>query len=96
MLLGTTIVEVTARGPVPAKVLLAAVMLAWLYLLFKGIRWVWIGTIGIYVLATVPEVISGSFAWTGVALSVIGFLLLILPVTRQHFFDSTAAAVGRP
>jgi membrane protein implicated in regulation of membrane protease activity len=91
MLLGTILVEVKAHGPIPANALLAAVMLALLYLLLKGVRWVWIVTLGIYVLGPVPEVISGSLEWQGVALSLIGLMLLLLPVTRRYFSSHTAA-----
>jgi hypothetical protein len=45
MLLGTISIEVKVHGPVLAKVLFAAIMLAWLYSLLKGVRWVWMATI---------------------------------------------------
>lgn len=91
MLLAAISIEVEAHGPIPAKVLFVAVMLAWLYFLLKGVRWVWIVTIGIYVLGLVPDLISGSLTWQGIALSLIGLMLLLLPVTRRHFSSHTAA-----
>jgi membrane protein insertase Oxa1/YidC/SpoIIIJ len=93
VLLAAILIEVKVHGPVPAKVLFAAVMLAWLYFLLKGVRWVWIVTIGIYVLVLVPDLISGSLTWSGVALSLIGLMLLLLPMTRRYF-STRAAAVG--
>jgi hypothetical protein len=91
MLLAAISIEIKVHGPVPAKVLFAAVMLVWLYFLLKGVRWVWMVTIGIYVLGLVPDLISGSATWQGVSLSLIGLMLLLLPVTRRHFSSYTAA-----
>jgi hypothetical protein len=93
-LTGTILVEITAHGPIPAKALFVAVMLAWLYLLFRGVRWVWIVTIGIYVLGLVPELISGSLQWRGVTVSLIGLILLLLPVTRRYFSSHGAVAAA--
>ena len=91
VLFSATLIEVEAHGPIPAKVLFVAVMLTWLYFLLKGVRWVWMVTIGIYVLGLVPDLISRSLTWQGVALSLIGLMLLLLPVTRRHFSSHTAA-----
>jgi hypothetical protein len=91
LLLGTTLLEFTTHGPVSAKALLAAFMVVWCYLLIQGIRWVWIGTIGIYVVGFITEMISGSLDWLGAALSLIGFILLILPMTRRYFSGDTVA-----
>lgn len=86
------LVEVKAHAPVPARFLFAVVVLAWLYFLLKGIRWIWIATVGIYVLGFIPEIISGSLTWQGVILSLVGLMLLILPVTRRYFVGHTSAA----
>lgn len=90
-LLGVMLVEVKAHGPFPAKVLFVVVMLAWLCFLLKGVRWVWIVTVGISVLGLVPELISGSLEWQGATLSLIGLILLLLPVTRRYFFNHAVA-----
>jgi hypothetical protein len=92
MLLSTMLVEVKTHGPIMAKVLLIAVILAWLYFLLKGVRWVWIVTVGVYVLGLVPDMILGPLEWQGVALSLFSLLLLLLPVTRRYFSSHTAAA----
>jgi hypothetical protein len=92
MFLGVILIEVKAHGPIPAKALYPFVMFAWLYFLLKGVRWVWIVTVGIYVLGLLPYLISGSLKWQGVALSLIGLLLLLTPVTRRYFSRNTAAA----
>jgi hypothetical protein len=92
LLISATLIEVKAHGPIPAKVLFAAVMLAWLYFLLKGARWVWIVTVAIYVLGFVPDLIAGSLKWQGLALGLIGLVLLLLPVTRRYFAREPVAA----
>lgn len=84
-LYGTISIEVEIHGQVPAKVLFAFLALAWLFFLLKGVRWVWIATVGVSVLGPVPYLISGSLSWQGVATSVVGIVLLLLPVTRRYF-----------
>jgi len=91
MLLAAVLLEVKVHGPVSARVLFAVIMLMWLYFLLKGVRWVWIVTIGIYVLGVVPDLVSGSLTWQGVVLSLIGLMLLLLPITRRYFSSPTAA-----
>jgi len=91
---GTALIAIGAHGPIPAKVLFVALMLTWQFFLLKGVRWVWIATVGIDVLGLVPYLISGSLEWRGVALSVISPLLLLLPVTRRYFSSQTAVAIA--
>lgn len=90
MLLAAILLEVKVHGPALARVLFAVIMLVWLYFLLKGVRWVWIVTIGIYVLGVVPDLISGSLTWQSVVLSLFGLMLLLLPVTRRYFSSPTA------
>jgi hypothetical protein len=92
MLMGTMLIEVQAHGPTSAKLIYPFVMLAWLYFLLKGVRWVWMVTVGIYVLGLVPYLISGSLRWQGAALSLIGLLFLVLPVTRRYFSKNAVVA----
>jgi hypothetical protein len=91
-LLGVTLIEVQAHGPVAVKVLYPVLILAWLYCLLVGVRWVWIVTLVINVLGLIPYVISGSLSWQGVILSLVSPLLLLLPVTRRYFSSDTAVA----
>lgn len=95
MIFGAIQLEVKVHGPVTARVLFAAIMLAWTYFLLKGVRWVWIVTIAIYVLGFLPDLISGSFTWWGIVLSLIGLMLLLLPVTRRYFSNHTVTASTR-
>lgn len=92
LLLAAILLEAKVHGPVLARLLFAIIMLTWIYFLLKGVRQVWIVTIGIYVLGLVPDLISGSFTWQGVVLALIGLMLLLLPVTRRYFSRQTAVA----
>jgi hypothetical protein len=92
-LAGASLTDAEAHAPISAKALLIAVMLAWLYGLFMGVRWVWIGTVGIYVLGFIPDLASGSPKWWGVAVSLVGLMLLLLPITRRYFFSRTAVPI---
>lgn len=91
ILLAAILIEAKVHGPVAAKLLFVAIMLAWLYFLLRGVRWIWILTIGIYVLGLVPDLISGSLTWQVGILNLIGLMLLLLPVTRRYFSRQTAA-----
>lgn len=93
-LTGAILTEVEAHAPIPAKALLIAVMIAWLYILFRRVRWVWIGTVGIYVLGLVPNLVSGSLKWWGLTVSLISLVLLLLPVTRRYFSSRTAVTAA--
>lgn len=90
-LLGAVSIEIEAHGPVGAKALYPVFMLIWLYFLAKGVRWVWIVTVGIYALGFIRYLAWGSPRWQGVAFTVVGLLLLMLPVTRRYFSRQTAA-----
>jgi membrane-bound ClpP family serine protease len=85
MLLGVIEVEARAHAPILAMVLYLLVVFAWIYLLLRGVRWVWIATVGLYVLGLIMYLIADSINWEGIALSLIGLLLLLLPATRRYF-----------
>ena len=90
--LGVAWILVRAHGPIPIKVLYPCFMLAWLYFLLRGVRWVWIVTVGVYVLGLLPYLISGSLSFQVVALTLIGLLFLVLPATRRYFSSHSTAA----
>jgi hypothetical protein len=85
--------EVHVSGPALAKALFSILMFGWLFFLLKGVRWVWIMTIGIYVIGLLVELV-GSATWHGVILSLISLALLLLPVTRRYFSSEPEAASG--
>lgn len=90
-LISATLIEVSAHGPIAAKVLFPVVMLVYLYFLLQGVRWLWIVTIAVEVLGLLLEAFFGSLDWQGVILSLVTLLLLLLPVTRRYFLGRTAA-----
>jgi hypothetical protein len=90
-LLGTILIEIEAHGPIGAKALYPFFMLGWLYFLVKGVRWVWVVTVGIYVLGLIRYFAWGPLKWQGVAFAFVGLLLLLLPATRRYFSRQTAA-----
>lgn len=90
-LLALILTEVKVHGPAPAKALLAVVMLVWLYILLKGVRWAWVVTIGVYALGLVLYLTPGSFTWQGIGLSLVGLVLLVLPGTRRYFSEDAVA-----
>lgn len=90
MLSGAISIEIESHGPIGAKALYPLFMLAWLYFLVKGVRWVWIVTVGIYVLGLIGYLAWGPLKWQGVTLTLLGILLLMLPVTRRYFSRQTA------
>lgn len=85
MSIGTASVEVSAHGPLPAKVILAAIILAWIYLLLRGVRWIWILTVVLYIFSLLNEGLSNPGEWWTLVIGFIGLILLMLPGTRRHF-----------
>lgn len=88
----TLLIEIEAHAPIPAKALLIALMLTWLYFLFRSVHWVWVVTVGIYVLGSAIDLVSGSLRWPGAALNLIGLVLLLLPVTRRYVASRNAGS----
>jgi hypothetical protein len=87
------VISLEFQGPVSVRLLFAVIMLMWLYLLLKGVRWVWIFTLGVYGLGLI-DLISGSLTWRGAAVGLAGLLLLLLPETRRYFTrDSSSMGI---
>jgi hypothetical protein len=72
------------------------VIVAWVYGLLKGVRWVWIVTVAISALGPLPDLVSGTFSWRSAISSLIGIVLLTLPVTRQYFVNQAIAGSAEP
>lgn len=89
-----TWLEVGLHGPVLPRVIFPFVIFAWLFFLLKGVRWIWIVAVGLSILAFVPDVISGSLGWQGVALGLVSPVLLLLPVTRRYFVNHGGGALS--
>ncbi|HET9154931.1 MAG TPA: hypothetical protein VFN85_12555 [Solirubrobacterales bacterium] len=78
-------VEIKVHGPVLLMVLYPGLIIGWLYLLLRGMRWVWLTTLALFVLGLVFELVSGSLRWWGIAMALVEITLLLLPVTRSYF-----------
>jgi hypothetical protein len=85
MLVATVRIELGTHGPLLVKILFPALILGWIYLLFRGERWVWWITVASGVLEVAWALVLGLSHWWGIALSLLGLVLLLLPVTRRHF-----------
>jgi hypothetical protein len=76
-----------------ATILLTLVLLSlWPYFMFKGVRWLWIATVGGIVLFFVIDIATGHQNWFGVLIAVAQLVLLLLPVTRRFFASSNSRA----
>lgn len=85
VVVGGLLIEIQISGQIPSKVLYPFVIFAWLFFLLKGVRWVWLCTLGVIILALVGDLISGSPTWYGIAFGLIEPALLLLPATRRYF-----------
>jgi hypothetical protein len=92
LLAGWVLVELDTHGTVAAKVLFAALMLAWIYYLLKAVWWLWVFTVAISVLGAVLYAITGHLDLFGVIRSLAALVLLLLPATRRYFAEDPPAA----
>lgn len=82
---GAVLIEIEVSGQILSKALFPLFVGAWLFFLLKGVRWVWLGSLGIFVLGFVADLASGSLSWHSFALGLIAPALLLLPATRRYF-----------
>lgn len=91
---GAIVVVVNVHGPAGAIALYPLLMLAWIFFLLKGVRWVWFATLGVNILGSVPLLIAGSFTPLGGVVTLATVLLLLLPETRRYFAKAPVAAAA--
>lgn len=91
---GLIVVLARASGDAPVAVLIIYVVLtcAWLYFLLRGVRWVWMITVGVGLVGLLFDLITGSGTWLGISSGVVGLLLMLLPATRRHVGARTILA----
>jgi hypothetical protein len=94
ILFATARFEIRVHGPIVVMVLDLAFMLAWLLFLLRGVRWVWLVTIALFVLVLAFELVSGSLQGWRTLLSMIELMLLLLPITRRYYSDHPTSAVA--
>ncbi len=83
---GLIVVFARASGDAPATVLIVYVVLilAWLYFLLRGARWVWMITVGVSLVGSLFDLTTGSGTWLGISSGLVGLVLLALPPTRRY------------
>jgi hypothetical protein len=83
---GLIVVLARASGNAPVAALIIYVVLtcAWLYFLLRGVRWVWMVTVGVGLVGLLFDLITGSGTWLGISSGLVGLLLLVLPATRRY------------
>jgi hypothetical protein len=83
---GLAVVLVRAPGDAHVKTLTLYVIItaAWLYFLLKGVWWVWIVTVGVGLVGTLFDLITGSWTWLGMTSGLVGLVLMLLPATRRY------------
>jgi hypothetical protein len=91
---GLIVVLARASGDAPVTVLIIYVVLilAWLYFLLRGVRWVWMITVGVGLVGLLFDLITGSGTWLGISSDLVGLLLMLLPATRRHVGARTILA----
>ena len=95
---GVNLVVLLARPIRVAPAIFAVIFVTiWDYSLLRGVRWVWIATVVLFLLSLVVWLVIGSGTWWAIGIGLLQLLLLLLPPTRR-FFESpaTADARGRP
>ncbi len=91
---GVILIEVDVHGQVATKVLFPFFTFAYLYFLFKGLRWLWIATLVVLILGVAADLISG-LEWQIIPKDLVGPVLLLLPVTRRYFASEPKVATTR-
>jgi hypothetical protein len=94
MLSGAIQIELVVDGPVLVMILNPVLMLAWVYFLLRGVRWVWLLTIAIGVLGLAFDVVAGSVRLWVDTTSLIELVLLLLPITRRYFSPEQALVIS--
>lgn len=83
------------HGPLVVTVLYPVLTFGGVYFLLRGVRWVWLVTVGVIVLGLAFELVSGSIRWWGNAIGLVELVLLLLPVTRRYFSSEGASTTIR-
>jgi hypothetical protein len=91
---GVIVVLARAAGDAPVAVLIlyAVLTCAWVYFLLRGVRWLWMITVGVGLVGLLFDLVSGSGTWLGISSGVVGLVLLLLPVTRRYVGARTILA----
>jgi hypothetical protein len=93
-LAGLIVVLAGAAGDAPATLLIIYVVLtcAWLFFLLRGVRWLWMITVGVGLVGLFFDLVTGSGTWLGISSGVVDLVLLLLPATRRYVGARTILA----
>jgi hypothetical protein len=90
------VIVVLARGSgdahVKALAFYVVIAAAWLYFLLRGVRWVWMVTVGVELVGLLFDLITGSGTWLGDSSGLVGLMLMLLPATRRYVGARTILA----
>jgi hypothetical protein len=91
---GVSLVVLLTRQIHVAPAIFAVIFAAiWDYSLLRGIRWVWIVTLVLFLCSLVVGLVIGSGTWWGTGIGLLQLVLLLLPPTRR-FFGSPRGATA--
>ena len=90
--LAVVLARASGNAPVTALIVYVVLICAWLYFLLRGVRWVWMITVGVGLFGLIFDLITGSGTWLGIASGLVGLLLLLLPATRRYVGARTILA----
>jgi hypothetical protein len=90
---GTIRIE-TGHLRLELRLFTVAFNLVWIYFLLAGVQWLWIATVAFGVLGVALDPILGTTTLYGLASSLVGLVLLLLPATRRYFGRGDAAAAN--
>lgn len=79
-------------GPIEARVLFSAIVLAWAFFMLRGVHWLWIATAAVSVFSFIVGLITDPQTWYGIGGGAISIGLLLLPATRRYFASEPASA----
>ena len=82
----------TVSVPLRPLVFFVVVTFAWNFFLLRALRWLWIVTLVVLLLAAATDLVTGGGTWYGHLIGLISVGLLLLPATRRFFGIGKTAA----
>jgi hypothetical protein len=90
---GIVATALLASVPVVPAIFSIVTTLFWNFFLIRGVRWLWMATIVVDVLAIGFDLITDTGTWYGISIGLVSLALLVVPATRQFFqADESVAA----
>jgi hypothetical protein len=89
---GMVVTLLTVSVPLRPLVFFVVVTFAWNFFLLRALRWLWIVTLVVLLLAAATDLVTGVGTWYGHLIGLISVGLLFLPATRRFFGIGKTAA----